>query len=152
MGEEGGERSHVLEAKNCCYLWWSGNNQVTNVVEVCHVSKPSLRIWWHVLYVRPNLASISKMVLGQIFVGFVSFHIFLCASCGSMTWTFIVIIWNSPMFAPKKSVRVCCFPVAFSLFLVYVSWVWNSTRCKLFVPSSQPFRKLQTVYNMYLLT
>ena len=100
-GKWGGCRTTAtfITAGNCYSIWLSLSNLCTNFTDICHTPKPSTRICWHISHKRPNLAGNSKMVLSRVsFKDFVNIlHIFVCVTCGRMTWMLTIFKQNSPM-------------------------------------------------------
>jgi len=63
VNKEHGELQPCFSGQKLCCFCSSVSNRDTDVMEDCHMFKPSLRICWHVPYERPVLPLIPEMVL-----------------------------------------------------------------------------------------
>jgi hypothetical protein len=82
----------------------SVSNQGINVTEICLMFKSTIRNHWHVSHERPTCQwSLKWYFIGHRwqFVNF--FHIFICVTCGGMTWMLTIFNHNFPTFWIEKT-------------------------------------------------
>ena len=85
-------RQVFSSAKKWRYFFSFGRIRITELGEICHMFRCFFffLIFWHLPYERPDLPTISGIVLRRSsFTALIFVHVFICASCGRKTWRFI---------------------------------------------------------------
>jgi hypothetical protein len=135
-------------ASNWCCFHLSTCPQDTNYMQIHHISKSSLSICWQVPYGMPNLPVISELILHwSSSTTFKILHIFICTTCGGMTWFFTVhncttcggMTW---FFAVHNCTTCGGMTILHSPQHFHIFWVNHSNIC---IPITLPLKAVMSI-------